>query len=254
MRPSVLIAFGAVIVLTACERPMEARSASAATSVPPAASTPPQPDLHWNPGDLQGLAKTSAGCAARTLNRHDQEADALAKLKRASRSGKVLTVGKVRFEDEQKDPENASQVSYRYLGAYGDSGVDAVLAEYYEGAGVVLVDQRNGAKLAFIDLPIVSQDGRFFAAVSTSEHHGDRLQIVERTPAGWVERARYDEAVVHSPCGLVWESDTALAVQARWPTSEPGDDVEWSPQVAAAWGPARVVRAAGAWRFEAPRR
>lgn len=251
MRRSVLIAFGAVIVLTACEKPREARPAPAATSVSPAAPPGPRP---WNPGDLQGLAKTVAACAAPTVSGYNQEADALAKLKRAKRQGKVLMVGKVRFEDEQKDPEDASQVSYRYLGAYGDSGVDAVLAEYYEAYGVVLVDQRNGAKLALIGLPVASPEGRFFAAVSTSDYDGYGLQIVERTPTGWVERARYDEAVVQSPCGLVWQSDAALAVQVRWPTNEPGDEVEWSPQVAEAWGPARVVRTADAWRFEAPRR
>jgi hypothetical protein len=251
------IAVGLVVAITGCERPMEPRPAPPKPASAPATeavATRPRPNLHWSPTDLQGLAAAVTPCGAQSIDWYDQEAAAIAQTGRARRRGDVLTVGKVSFINQQKDPDDAGMVGYSYVGTYGDSGVDAVFAQYYEGFSVSLVDERNDATIIFIDLPLASPDGRYFAAASTSEYDGYGVQIVERTPGGWVERARYDESTVHSPCGLVWTPDGALTVRVRWSTEVPDPDLEWSTQLAELWGPAHIVRTGASWRYEAPKR
>ncbi len=258
MRPPLWIA-AAGLCLAACEpvapaKPAAEQPGQAAVAPPPAETTRPRPNLRWDPKDVQGMAAAVSPCAAKGVEWFDQEPASTRKTGRAVRSGKTLTAGKATFVDRQDGDDDSWMVLHTYLGAYGDSNVDAVLLSYYEGTDVMLVDQRNGESFGFIDLPLASPDGRFFAAASTSEYEGYGVQIVERTPAGWVERGNYDEKVLIGPCGLTWKSNTVLALQVRWPTDVPDEVFEWSPQTAGAWGPARVVRTDDAWRYEPPRR
>jgi hypothetical protein len=249
MRVSAWILFAVALISVSCEKP------------PVPASPPEAPKaavsravLSWNSRDLQAMAVRNAACGSMGISEIVKEAETLRQATGIQRRGNVLTVGKARFENKRGDEDGIGEETYTYLGVYGDSGLDAVLGQYYEGYSVALVDARNGAVGHFLDLPIASPDGRSFAAISASDYDEYGLEIVERTPTGWVRRLKYDGTTMQAPCALTWRSNEVLDLRARWPTGSYDAGFEWSPQVDDAWGPARLVKAGDSWRYEPPKR
>jgi hypothetical protein len=238
------ILLGLALTLAGCEKPPAPAPASKVTAAKPA-----EP---WNSRALQAMAVRSAACGSTDFSRTVQEAEALRQAPGVTRQGDVLTVGKARFENKKGDEDGIGEEVYTYLGAYGGSGLDAVMGQYYEGYSVALVDARSGAVRHFLDLPIASPDGRYFVAVSASEYDEYGLEIVERTPGGWVQRLKDNSTGMQSPCSLVWQSNDVLNLRARWTATY--DGLAWSPQLDDAWGPARLVKDGETWRYEPPKR
>lgn len=260
MRTSIWIPLALALTLAGCEKP-QAPAPPPGAPKPDAPSSPleapkeaaSRPVLTWQPRDLQAMAVRNVACGSMGFSQAVNEAETVRLAPGVQRRGNVLTVGKARFENKKGDEDGIGAEDYTYLGAYGDSGLDAVAGYYYEGYNVALVDARNGAVHYFLDLPVASPDGRYFAASSASDYDEYGLEIVERTPAGWVRRFKDTGTAMQEPCALAWRSNDALALRARWPMAS-FDHMEWSPKVDDAWGPARLVRAGEAWRYEPPRR
>lgn len=246
-----LLCVGVLALLPGCDKP---RSQTPAPTVAMPKAAPAPAVQAWDPGDLQAMAVRDAACGSAGFSAIVKEAEAIRLTGGAERRGGVLTLGNMRFENKGVDEDGLDSEDFTYLGAYRDSGVHAVLAAYHEVFDVTLVDRRNGKSTTMPSLPIVSPNGRFFAAAIGTDYSGHQLKIVERTVEGWVKRADFGEAVAHSPCALRWLDADTLVLRSRWSTGLPDPFVDWSPELDEAWGPARVIRTGSSWRYEAPRR
>jgi hypothetical protein len=99
----------------------------------------------------------------------------------------VRAEGTVIAEFEDRAEEGDAFVRHRYAGWLPAAGQHLVLADFYEGRGVIAVDGRTGRTAELLGLPVVSPDGARVATanvdlVATYTESG--LQVWRRTADG----------------------------------------------------------------------
>ena len=198
---------------------------------PPSAAEVKALQAELVPGRLEAYAARVAPCNAPWsrdfLSLEDRSIRATG---RARRSGDDLFVGKARFRDDHSGTDGRFGVretpgTYEYIGVYAKSGLDLVHVQYHEGDGYILVDPASGDKVEFAQPTVPSPSGRYFAAASDAEAYNfNGVQIAERTSSGLKMAAELEQAP--NPCGLVWRSDSEIALTVKPLTFSPRR--EWS--------------------------
>lgn len=109
---------------------------------------------------------------------------------RARRAGsrlelRVADAGTAAFADREEEGDEF--VRYRYGGWHAQIAHHVVLADFYEGGGVIAVDGRTGRTAELLGLPAVSPDGARLAAANTdlvAAYTGSGLQVWRVLPGG----------------------------------------------------------------------
>jgi hypothetical protein len=181
-----------------------------------------------------------------------QEAKAIAASQgRVKRSGKVLTLGKVRLKTRMVDGEGDGGEEFEYLGGWARSGLEVVFVLRYEDLAWRLIDPRSGQSVEMGGPPLASPNGKAIAAVGDdsliSEFNG--IEIVD------YKDGRFESQAIDADyaCDPVWLSDEVLQLKVLSPKYRDRNGELLAGELPpSAWRTTRVIRKNGEWTLVPP--
>jgi hypothetical protein len=181
-----------------------------------------------------------------------QEAKAIvASQGRVKRSGRVLTLGKVRLKTKMVDGEGDGGAEYEYLGGWAGSGLEVVFVLRYEDLAWRLIDPRSGQSTEMGGPPLASPSGKVIAAVGDdsliNEFNG--VEIVDYHDGQFSTQAIDADYA----CDPVWLSDDVLQLKVLSPKyRDKNGELLAGELPPSAWRTTRVVRKDGEWTLVPP--
>lgn len=182
-----------------------------------------------------------------------QEAKAIAASQgRVKRSGKVLTLGKVRLKTRMVDGDGDGE-EFEYLGGWARSGLEVVFVLRYEDLAWRLIDPRSGQSIEMGGPPLASPGGKAIAAV------GDDSLINEFNGVEIVDYrdGRFESQAIDADyaCDPVWLSDDVLQLKVLSPKyRDKNGELLAGELPPSAWRTTRVIRKNGEWTLVPPKR
>lgn len=183
-----------------------------------------------------------------------QEAKAIAASQgRVKRSGKVLTLGKVRLKTRMVDGDGDGGEEFEYLGGWARSGLEVVFVLRYEDLAWRLIDPRSGQSIEMGGPPLASPGGKAIAAV------GDDSLINEFNGVEIVDYrdGRFESQAIDADyaCDPVWLSDDVLQLKVLSPKyRDKNGELLAGELPPSAWRTTRVIRRNGEWALVPPKR
>jgi hypothetical protein len=182
-----------------------------------------------------------------------QEAKAIAASQgRVKRSGKVLTLGKVRLKTRMVDGEGDGGEEFEYLGGWARSGLEVVFVLRYEDLAWRLIDPRSGQSVEMGGPPLASPGGKVIAAVGDdsliNEFNG--IEIVD------YKDGRFESQAIDADyaCDPVWLSDEVLQLKVLSPKYRDRNGELLAGELPpSAWRTTRVIRKNGGWTLVPPK-